>query len=113
MTDTDDTETLDMARQTEQAELLRKARDHLAQRVAALSGANDRPGLKALGIPPDRIQELCNGAEFTSADLAAMLGVSLPTLRNWLAPADNKVHREMPMTAKLLLARILADSRKK
>jgi DNA-binding transcriptional regulator YiaG len=45
----------------------------------------------------------------TSEQLAAELGVSLPTLRNWLAPADNKVHREMPLTAKLLLARILAD----
>ena len=49
----------------------------------------------------------------TSATLADELGVSLPTLRNWMAPADNKVHREMPKTAKLLLARILADKPRK
>lgn len=49
----------------------------------------------------------------TSEELAELLGVSLPTLRNWLAPADNKVHREMPKTAKLLLARILADKPKR
>ena len=51
--------------------------------------------------------------EMTSEQLAAELGVALPTLRNWLAPADNKVHREMPLTAKLLLARILADSKRR
>jgi DNA-binding transcriptional regulator YiaG len=50
--------------------------------------------------------------EITSEELADRLGVSLPTLRGWLAPADNKVHREMPLTAKLLLARILADKRR-
>jgi DNA-binding transcriptional regulator YiaG len=51
--------------------------------------------------------------EITSEELAELLGVSLPTLRGWLTPADNKVHREMPLTAKLLLARILADPKKR
>ena len=51
--------------------------------------------------------------ELTSEQLAEELGVSLPTLRSWLLPADNKAHREMPLTAKLLLERILADNRGK
>jgi DNA-binding transcriptional regulator YiaG len=70
----------EMAKQTEQAKLLRDARDKL---------------------------------EVTSEQLAQLLGVSLPTLRNWLAPPTSKVHREMPLTAKLLLARILADQPRK
>lgn len=44
-----------------------------------------------------------------SQELADQIGVSLPTLRNWLSPPTSRVHREMPLTAKLLLARILAD----
>ena len=51
--------------------------------------------------------------QVTSADLAEMLGVSLPTLRNWIAPTTSKMHRTMPRTAQLLLDRILADRRKK
>jgi transcriptional regulator with XRE-family HTH domain len=47
----------------------------------------------------------------TSEELAGRLGVSLPTLRNWLAPADNKVHRTMPETAKILLGYILRDAK--
>jgi DNA-binding transcriptional regulator YiaG len=47
----------------------------------------------------------------TSEELAERLGVALPTLRNWIAPATSKVHREMPKTARLLLDRILADHR--
>jgi DNA-binding transcriptional regulator YiaG len=68
----------EMAAETEQARLLRRARDTL---------------------------------ELTSEQLAVELGVSLPALRSWLLPADNKAHREMPQTAKLLLERILADKR--
>ena len=44
-----------------------------------------------------------------SAELAEMLGVALPTLRSWIAPATSKMHRSMPRTAQLLLHRILAD----
>lgn len=69
-----------MARETEQAKLLRGARVAL---------------------------------DMTSEQLAEELGVSLPTLRNWLSPTTSKVHREMPKTAKLLLDRILKESRKK
>ena len=47
--------------------------------------------------------------EVKSEELAEMLGVSLPTLRSWIAPATSKMHRTMPKTAKLLLDRILAD----
>jgi len=47
----------------------------------------------------------------TSAEFAEMLGVSLPTLRNWIAPRTSKTHRTMPRTAQLLLDRILADDR--
>ena len=46
-----------------------------------------------------------------SGELAEMLGVSLPTLRNWIAPATSKMHRSMPKTAQLLLERILAEDR--
>ena len=44
-----------------------------------------------------------------SAELAEMLGVSLPTLRSWIVPTTSKMHRSMPRTAQLLLDRILAD----
>ena len=47
-----------------------------------------------------------------SEELAELLGVSLPTLRGWIAPTTSKAHREMPKTAQLLLVRILADKRK-
>jgi DNA-binding transcriptional regulator YiaG len=48
-----------------------------------------------------------------SSELAEMLGVSLPTLRSWIAPETSKVHRSMPRTAQLLLDRILAEVRQK
>ncbi|MBP6421892.1 MAG: hypothetical protein KA271_03260 [Propionivibrio sp.] len=48
-----------------------------------------------------------------SDELAAMLGVSLPTIRSWIAPTTSKVHRSMPKTAQLLLDRILAEPRQK
>lgn len=109
----------DMARQTAQAKLLREARDQLTARMPDMSKAE----LIAMGLPAsprDRINpeahtadEIRDGATFNSCDLAEVLGVSLPTLRNWMAPADNKVHRTMPETAKRLLARILADQPKK
>ena len=51
--------------------------------------------------------------EVSSGELAELLGVSLPTLRNWIAPPTSKTHRTMPRTAHLLLDRILADRRKK
>lgn len=47
-----------------------------------------------------------------SAELAELLGVSLPTLRSWIAPTSSKMHRTMPRTAQLLLERILADEGK-
>lgn len=102
----------DMARQTEQAKLLREARDKLAGHVRELADRKNRQTLKAMGFAGERVSELCAGAEFNSADLASLLGVSLPTLRNWLSPTTSKVHREMPQTAKLLLARLLDDIRK-
>jgi DNA-directed RNA polymerase specialized sigma24 family protein len=46
-----------------------------------------------------------------SQELAELLGVSLPTLRSWIAPATSKMHRSMPKTAQLLLERILAEDR--
>ena len=49
----------------------------------------------------------------TTEELADELGVSLPTIRNWLTPKTSKVHRKMPKTATLLLARILSEKRKK
>lgn len=44
-----------------------------------------------------------------STVLAEMLGVTLPTLRSWILPKTSKAHRGMPLTAKLLLDRILSD----
>ena len=45
-------------------------------------------------------------------ELAELLGVSLPTLRSWIAPMTSKMHRSMPKTAQLLLDRILADAKR-
>jgi hypothetical protein len=47
----------------------------------------------------------------TSEELAEMLGVSLPTIRSWIAPTTSKMHRPMPTTAQLLLERILAEKK--
>lgn len=99
----------DLARQTTQAKLLREARDQLAEQAPKMGKA----WLVSIGLKEKRAKEITSGETFNSADLAEVLGVSLPTLRNWLAPADNKVHRDMPETAKRLLARILADERKR
>lgn len=96
-----------LARQTAQAKLLREARDELAERTATM----DKRSLIALGLSERRAEEIKSGDAFKSEDLAEILGVSLPALRNWMAPADNKVHREMPKTAKLLLARILTEAK--
>ena len=99
----------ELARQTAQAKMLRDARDELAKRAATL----DKRSLIAMGLSERRAEEIKSGQPFTSADMADLLGVSLPALRNWMAPADNQVHREMPKTAKLLLARIIAEVRGK
>lgn len=96
-----------MARQTAQAKLLREARDEFAQ-LAARMHARD---LIALGLSKIRAAELSDGQPFNSADLAEILGVALPTVRNWMAPANNEVHREMPKTARYLLDYRLRDAR--
>lgn len=70
----------ELAKQTEQAKLLRDARDKL---------------------------------EVTNEQLAELLGVEVPTLVSWLLPTSSKAHRPMNKTARLLLARILADHRKR
>lgn len=57
------------------------------------------------------LREARESLNVTTGKLAALLGVSLPTLRNWIAPKTSKMHRGMPLTAKLLLERILADPR--
>lgn len=101
-----------VARQTSQAKLLREAREELAQRARELAEAKDRKSLERMGLTADRAKHLAAGQQFNSQDLADLLGVSLPTLRNWMAPADNAVHREMPKTAILLLERIMADAPK-
>lgn len=101
----------ELARQTAQAKALREARDELAAAVAKLAEKKDRKALKGLGIEDARIKALLDGAKFNSEDLADLLGVSLLTLRGWMAPADNSSHRGMPKTAALLLARILSDGR--
>lgn len=109
MTSEAETDLETLARQTKQGRLLRDARDRIAFHAQLLAEKNDRKALAALGLDDKRIEQLRAGAAFNSADLAALLGVSLPALRSWMAPADNAVHREMPKTAKLLLERILGD----
>ena len=47
--------------------------------------------------------------DVTSEELAELLGVSLPTVRSWIAPTTSKMHRSMPRTAELLLERILNE----
>jgi DNA-binding transcriptional regulator YiaG len=59
------------------------------------------------------IRDARDKLEITTEELAAMMGVSLPSLRGWLNPPSSKAHREMPLMAKLLLARILADPKKR
>lgn len=99
----------DLAKQTAQAKLLREARERLTLKAGALAAKKNRKGLQAMGLTAERADELISGNAFNSADLADLLGVALFTLRGWMAPAGTSVHREMPKTAKLLLARILAD----
>lgn len=47
----------------------------------------------------------------TSEELAGLLGVSLPTLQNWLLPEHSARHREMPLMGRKLLAYLLADKK--
>ena len=71
---------------------------------------------ESMATETDQAKALRNARKrlgLTSRELAEELGVSLPTLRSWLLPDDNKAHRGMPQTAKLLLARILTDKRKR
>jgi hypothetical protein len=70
----------ELAKQTEQAKLLRDARDRL---------------------------------EVTNEELAELLGVEPSTLNSWLFPTSSKAHRPMNKTARLLLARILSDAKKR
>jgi hypothetical protein len=49
----------------------------------------------------------------TSKGLADELGVTLSGFNNWIAPKGSDRYRPMPKTARLLLARILADAKKK
>lgn len=105
---TTDTLELDVARQTAQAKLLREARDHLAEKAPKMGLS----WLVSIGISEKRAKAITEGAAFNSEDLADAIGTSLPSLRSWMLPADNKAHRVMPETAKRLLARILADKKR-
>ena len=99
----------ELARQTAQAKLLREARDQLAEKARKLAEKKDRKGLERMGLTTVRALAMIDGAQFTTEDMAELLGVSLKALLKWLSPADNADHREMPKTARLLLARILKD----
>lgn len=57
----------------------------------------------------DVLRRARKALKVNSEELAEMLGVSLPTIRNWIAPTTSKMHRSMPRTAELLLERILND----
>lgn len=48
----------------------------------------------------------------TRRELAQDVGVSLPTMTAWMAPATAAKHRKMPETARRLLAAIMAAKRK-
>ncbi len=49
----------------------------------------------------------------TSEGLADQLGVEVSTLNSWLLPKSSKAHRTMSKTATLLLARILAEAKRR
>lgn len=49
----------------------------------------------------------------TNAELAEALGVSESLMLAWLAPKSSGKHRPMRRPAKLLLAAILADAKRK
>ena len=69
-----------------------------------------------LGKQTEQAKTLRNAREklgVTTEELAELLGVEVPTLNSWLLPTTSKAHRPMNRTAKLLLARILADQRRK
>lgn len=73
--------------------------------------AKIRRAVDLQGDQADTIRGARDTLDITSEELAELLGVSPATLSNWLVPGAR--HRDMPTTAKLLLARILADSRKR
>lgn len=49
----------------------------------------------------------------TTEELAAKLGKSLSAVRSWLLPKGNQARRNMPQSARLLLAILLAEKRKR
>lgn len=49
----------------------------------------------------------------TNEELAASLGKSVPALLSWLAPKAAAKHRTMPVSSRMLLARILVESKRK
>jgi predicted DNA-binding transcriptional regulator AlpA len=48
-----------------------------------------------------------------NAELARMLGKSRPTLYSWLAKDTAPMKRTMPESSRLLLARLLADAKRR
>ena len=60
----------------------------------------------------DELRKARRKLNVNSAELAEMLGVSLPTLRSWIVPETSKAHRAMSKTAQLLLDRICAEAKR-
>ena len=59
--------------------------------------------------PAEILRDARGKLKINTEGLAGLLGVSLPTLRSWIAPTTSKMHRDMPKTAQLLLERILVE----
>lgn len=68
---------------------------------------------KSLGLNGGSQQQLLRKArsqlELTNGELAAALGIKLPTLYSYLAPASAAKHRPLPGELRLLVGRMLED----
>lgn len=66
--------------------MLREARDELAARARRRQGR----------LSERRAKEIISGAALTAEDMADLLRVYPKALLEWLAPANNADHREIP-----------------
>lgn len=69
--------------------------------------------MKKTTTQQDQLRAARKALKKTNAELAAEFGKSEAGILAWLAPETSAKHRTMPKAARMLLARIVADAKRK